>query len=155
MAAFETPLAAPADNTGLVWEPFGSGARVSYSLRPPLLGALVLERKITFGPWFKAVFRLLRMMRRLRGTPWDPFGYTRVRREERRLIGEYREMGESVAGLLQPDNCDLVARIADLPDMIRRYEGVKLRNVERYRQGAAVLLDELEGTGETRRAFAG
>src|SRR5690606_11554396 len=51
---------------------FGAGARYAWKLHPPVLRALGLQRKITLGRWATPVFRLLRAMRRLRGTPLDP-----------------------------------------------------------------------------------
>ena len=123
---------------------FSRGVRLSYHLHPPVLRALGLRRKMTFGPWFKVVFRLLRAMRRLRGSRLDLFGYTRVRREERRLIREYRESMDAVLAHLTPDNAALVARIADLPDLVRGYEEIKLVNIDLYRHELAALRLELE-----------
>ena len=41
-------------------------------------------QKMSFGPWMMPAFRLLRRFKVLRGTPFDPFGYTAERRTERR-----------------------------------------------------------------------
>ena len=49
---------------------------------PPILRALGTRRKITLGPWFRPAYRVLREMRRLRGTMFDPFGHAAVRRVE-------------------------------------------------------------------------
>jgi indolepyruvate ferredoxin oxidoreductase len=40
---------------------------------------------------------------------------------------------------LRPETHDTVAQIAALPDMVRGYEDIKLRNVERFRAEAARL----------------
>jgi indolepyruvate ferredoxin oxidoreductase len=137
---------------------FGPSARMSYRLHPTILRTLGLRRKITLGPWFRAVFAALVLGRRLRGTPLDPFGYTRVRRIERGLVSEYREIAETLIRDLSSDNVALAAQIADLPDLIRGYEGVKLANVDRYHAQTAELLarytltaagtDDLSPTGE-------
>jgi indolepyruvate ferredoxin oxidoreductase len=79
------------------------------------------------------VFRVLPALRRLRGTRANPFGYTRMRRLERQFVAEYRDSVEDALRLLRPGTLDLVAGIAALPNVIRGYEHVKLRNVERYR----------------------
>ncbi|MCW2966795.1 MAG: indolepyruvate ferredoxin oxidoreductase alpha and beta subunit, partial [Solirubrobacteraceae bacterium] len=122
---------------------FGKGAKVRFLLHPPLLRSLGVQRKIKLGRWFVPAFRLLRAGRRLRGTPLDLFGLPRVRRVERALIGEYRELvGTALAGL-RPDTHTRVAEIAELADMIRGYEEIKLRNVERFRERAAELTAEL------------
>jgi indolepyruvate ferredoxin oxidoreductase len=38
-----------------------------------------------------------------------------------------------------------VAELCALPDVVRGYEDVKLRNVERFRERAAELLERIEG----------
>jgi indolepyruvate ferredoxin oxidoreductase len=43
------------------------------------------------------------MMKPLRGTAFDPFGYTRVRRTERELAGEYRAMIEGTLATLSEE----------------------------------------------------
>ena len=70
---------------------FAQPQKVYYHLHPPLLRALGLRRKLQLGPWFTRPLRLLRRMKTLRGTRWDPFGYATVRREERQLITWYRQ----------------------------------------------------------------
>jgi indolepyruvate ferredoxin oxidoreductase len=119
---------------------FGPGARASYLLHPPLLRALGWRRKIAFGRWFDAGFRALTRLRGLRGTALDIFGYARVRRVERALVGEYRGLVERALNALAPDTYERAVRVAELPDIIRGYEDVKLRNVERFRAAARELL---------------
>jgi indolepyruvate ferredoxin oxidoreductase len=78
-------------------------------------------------------------MRRVRGTALDPFGYARVRRVERELIDEYRAMVERTLRDLGPESHERAVRIASLPDIVRGYEDVKLRNVARFRAEARSL----------------
>ena len=66
-----------------------AGDLVSYQHRLYAIRALGMKHKVTFGPWFRHVFRLLTALRRLRGTPLDVFGYTKLRRIERLLAAEY------------------------------------------------------------------
>jgi indolepyruvate ferredoxin oxidoreductase len=122
---------------------FGEGAKVLFMLHPPVLRALGLKRKLKLGPWFAPMFRVLRGMRRLRGTPLDLFGYAEVRRVERRLPGEYRALVERALDELRPETQATVVKIAALPDVVRGYEDIKLRNVERFRAEASELEREL------------
>jgi indolepyruvate ferredoxin oxidoreductase len=123
--------------------------RVSYNFHPPLLRALGLKRKLQLGPWFTPVLRALHGMRGARGTPWDIFGYARVRREERRLIRWYRDLVESALDRLDPETYPLIVEIAQLPDHIRGYEEIKLGNVEAVTARAEKLMERL-GAGARR-----
>jgi indolepyruvate ferredoxin oxidoreductase len=124
---------------------FGAGAKFSYRLHPPVLRALGLKKKVSLGQWFRPVFVGLYGLRRLRGTPVDPFGYTAVRRTERQLIGEYRELVRSLLADLTPENHAEIAEIVALPDIVRGYEEIKMANVAAYREALQDRLDRLAG----------
>jgi indolepyruvate ferredoxin oxidoreductase len=121
---------------------FGDGARYQYRLHPPVLRALGLRHKISLGPWFRPAFASLVALRRLRGTRLDPFGYTEVRRAERALITEYRQVIDAMLAGLTPGNHDLAVQIAALPDMIRGYEHIKLATIRAYHERLAELRAE-------------
>ncbi|TDB85438.1 indolepyruvate ferredoxin oxidoreductase family protein [Actinomadura sp. KC216] len=127
-----------------VEERFGAGASVRYMLHPPLLRAIGVDRKIALGRTARPAFHALRAMRRLRGTPFDPFGMTAQRRAERRLVTGYvAVVNELVAGLeggAGQARLDLAVQIAELPDMVRGYEDVKTANIVRYEERLRELL---------------
>ncbi|MBO4252313.1 indolepyruvate ferredoxin oxidoreductase family protein [Streptomyces griseorubiginosus] len=122
---------------------FGADARIAYRLHPPVLRALGMKKKISLGPWSRPVLRVLAASRFLRGTVWDPFGHTEVRRLERELVAEYRDTVAAVAAALTPETHAPAIELAELPDVVRGYEEVKLRNVARYRERLAELSAEL------------
>jgi indolepyruvate ferredoxin oxidoreductase len=122
---------------------FGANARVRVLLHPPLLRAFGLQRKIRLGRTARPTFVVLRAGRRLRGTAWDPFGHSAVRRMERSLPAEYQRSVETAMDLLHPATVDLVVAIAELPDLVRGYESVKEANVARYRFRTDELRQEL------------
>jgi indolepyruvate ferredoxin oxidoreductase len=118
--------------------------KVSVMLHPPLLRAMGLNRKIKVRRGVAVpLFKALQAGKGLRGTRLDPFGRAHVRRVERALPGEYQALVERALERLTPVTHATVAQIADLPDLVRGYEDVKLRNVEAFRQRAAQLEDEL------------
>jgi indolepyruvate ferredoxin oxidoreductase len=119
---------------------------LSYHLHPPLLRAFGLKKKLTLGPWFKPVLQLLAALRVVRGTPFDVFGYLKHRREERALIGWYRELIGEVARHLTSGNQALAIEIASLPDQIRGYEQIKEANIQRVRQLAREKLEALKAS---------
>ncbi len=116
---------------------------VYYNLHPPMLRAMGMQRKLKLGPWFNGPMRLLTKMKRLRSTALDVFGYAKVRREERELIGWYREAIELVIERLNDTNRELSLQIATLPDAIRGYEDIKLARVTEARETMKKHLDLL------------
>ncbi|MBI2760457.1 MAG: 2-oxoacid:acceptor oxidoreductase family protein, partial [Chloroflexi bacterium] len=122
---------------------FDGDVEVTWNLHPPMLRALGLRQKIKLGPWFRPAMQALRDAKRVRGTPLDPFGYAEVRRVERGLIGEYRRMVVAALRKLSRANHDSVIAIAELPDMVRGYEQIKLENVRRYRDKVRELMARL------------
>jgi indolepyruvate ferredoxin oxidoreductase len=135
----------PALGAGLEAE-FGPGARASWRLHPPVLRALGMKRKIALGPWFAPAFQVLRAMRGVRGTWLDPFGRTHVRVVERELIEEYVGLVDHLTGQLSPATAALAVQLASLPDAVRGYEDVKLRNVESYHRSLAELRAQLDAS---------
>ncbi|WP_410663908.1 indolepyruvate ferredoxin oxidoreductase family protein [Amycolatopsis sp. lyj-84] len=120
---------------------FGVGSRYAYRLHPPVLRALGMKRKIALGAGFRPLFVALRAGRKLRGTRWDLFGKAHVRKVERELVTQYRETILTAFGTEGADRGRLLA-LAELPDLVRGYEDVKLANVEAYqREQAAILAD--------------
>ena len=118
---------------------FGEQARYHYLLHPPFLRALGMGKKLAFGRWFEWGYRLLFALRRLRGTPLDLFGYAALRRVERALVGEYRALLEKALATLDAEQYERAIRLAELPDVIRGYEEIKLANVARFRAEARAL----------------
>jgi indolepyruvate ferredoxin oxidoreductase len=118
---------------------FPGPVRVRYHLHPPVLRALGWRKKIALGAWIQPGLRALAALRGLRGTPLDPFGWMALRRLERGLIGEYRAMVERALADLSPETHERAVKVARLPDLVRGYEQVKLRSVERFRQEARAL----------------
>jgi indolepyruvate ferredoxin oxidoreductase len=122
---------------------FGDDVKISFNLHPPVLRALGLKRKLRLGGWFVPAFRAMRRMRRLRGTRLDPFGHTKVRRVERELIAEYEALLREGLERLTAANRDLVLELFELPDVVRGYEEIKLRNVALFRKRAEALRKRL------------
>jgi indolepyruvate ferredoxin oxidoreductase len=112
---------------------FEGNYRIAFNLAPPLLAprdrATGLPRKISVGPWLLTVFRLLARARRLRGTPFDPFGWTSERRAERALIGWYERLVAEIISDLPSGNHDVAIELASLPTSIRGFGHVKAKAI--------------------------
>ncbi|MFN3602463.1 MAG: indolepyruvate ferredoxin oxidoreductase family protein [Dietzia sp.] len=137
-------------------EEWGEGAVPKLRLHPPALRAMGMTRKISIGPRAMPAMRALARMKRLRGTPLDVFGYAHVRRVERELLAGYRDLVHRLTAELQrsgpvgrsADWHDAALALAELPDMVRGYEDVKLENVARYREEFTRLLGALRTAGQ-------
>jgi len=115
----------------------GERRRISFLLHPPLLRALGMQRKIRLGEWTLPVFRLLARLKVLRGTVFDVFGHTKLRRKERQLRDQYEQLINSICS--KPSLHTLVdaVRLAALPNMIRGYEDIKMARIEQYERELA------------------
>jgi indolepyruvate ferredoxin oxidoreductase len=120
------------------------GERPRVLLHPPVLRAMGMRRKLALPAGVATpAFRTLRAMRRVRGTPFDPFGHTAVRRTERRLARQYEDDIRALLPRLASGGRTEFAEFAALPLEIRGYETIKLAGVKRYEQRRATLLAAL------------
>lgn len=111
----------------------GKNGAVSWKLHPPMMRALGYDKKISIGTWATPVIRQLAKRKNLRGTAMDPFGRAEVRKVERQLPGEYLDVVRSGLDALSSSNAAEIVALAELPDLVRGYEDIKLANVERFR----------------------
>jgi indolepyruvate ferredoxin oxidoreductase len=118
-------------------------AAITWHLHPPLLKALGMDRKLRFDGRTGPLFAALAAGRRLRGTRLDPFGRTAMRRLERALPVEYAGAISRVAGALTEDNVEAAIAVAELPDLVRGFEELKLRRAAAYREQLAAAVDDL------------
>ena len=118
----------------------GPGARFSWKLHPPMLKALGMKKKLSMAPWTRPVLVALAHGRRLRGTPFDPFGRAAVRRLERELLAEYVAVIERLARHLSSERHGDAVRIASLAGHVRGYEDRKVTRADEYRQQLATAL---------------
>ncbi len=113
---------------------FEGDFRIVHHLAPPLLPLGVdprgRPRKRAFGPWVRGAFRILAGMKRLRGTRFDPFGYTAERKSERQLITWYESLIESLLRDLPEKGVEALLPIARAPMEIRGFGPVKHAAIE-------------------------
>lgn len=126
---------------------FEGDYQLEFHLAPPLLTRRDPNtgeaRKKVYGPWVFGVFRVLARLRGLRGSVFDPFGYTRERREERQLIRDYQATLAELATELSEANHRVAVALARVPEQIRGYGHVKQRNLEKARAAEAALRERL------------
>jgi indolepyruvate ferredoxin oxidoreductase len=112
---------------------FDGNFTVNFHLAPTFLArpdpASGRIKKLVFGPWMKTAFGWLSKLRRLRGTPFDIFGYHPERKAERALIRQYEEDVTMLLDGLTPDTLPLAVEIASLPEEIRGYGHIKAGSI--------------------------
>jgi indolepyruvate ferredoxin oxidoreductase len=132
---------------------FEARGKLEFHLAPPLLARrdkLTGEpRKMKFGPWMLPVFRLLARAKRLRGTAWDVFGYTRERKLERQMIADYEKLLEEIEQRLSPATHANAVALAGLPLDIKGFGHIKERNYTSAKTREAALLAELRNPSPT------
>ncbi|MDF0531462.1 indolepyruvate ferredoxin oxidoreductase family protein [Tsukamurella sp. 8F] len=130
-----------------VADEFGADAKKAIRLHPPTLRELGMKNKMALGEWVTPGMKGLARMKRLRGTRLDPFGRTEIRRTERALVDEYRDLLDRIVAAVQAGRIDErraeVVSLAALPDMVRGYEGVKMVGVAKYRDAVEAAVTRL------------
>src|SRR5258708_2774817 len=126
---------------------FEGAFTVHYHLAPPMLplgkDARGRPRKIQLGQWIQLPFRVLAKLKRLRGTPLDPFGYTHERRSERELIAWFEDLIAVMLEELPRKGPARLVAIATAPMDIRGYGPVQKTALRDVRARVEKQLQEL------------
>ena len=131
-------------------EAFDGDLKMTFHLAPPLLskeGSDGRPMKKQYGEGMLRGFGLLARMKRLRGTPLDPFGRTEERRMERALIKQYEaDMAEWLPNA-NAATMDALVALAELPLQIRGFGPVKQANAAKAEKRREELLAALRAGG--------
>ncbi|MCG6901878.1 MAG: indolepyruvate ferredoxin oxidoreductase family protein [Rhodobacter sp.] len=133
---------------------FDGDLKLTYHLAPPILsrkGPDGRPAKRAFGARMMPLFRLLARLKRLRGTPFDVFGYSAERKMERALIRQYEA---DMSGLDAPggDRLDAAVALAELPLQIRGFGPVKMAAEAKAAKRREELLAALAPGSSVRQA---
>ncbi|NQD93722.1 indolepyruvate ferredoxin oxidoreductase family protein, partial [Pseudomonas sp. CrR25] len=132
---------------------FAGDYRLQFHLAPSWLSKADAvtgqPRKRQFGPWMLKAFGVLAKFKFLRGTPFDPFGYSAERQLECELIEEYEHSIEHLLKELNAGNYRTAVALAELPEQLRGYGHVKEQALAKVReQGkqlqARLLVSEIQ-----------
>ena len=136
-------------------EQFAGDFELTFHLAPPLLpgrDAGGRPKKRRFGAGTLPLFKVLAAMKGLRGTAFDPFGYTAERRMERRLIGDYRALIERITDEIDPSNLPAAIELAAAAGRIAGYGPVKDAASKAYEEELPALLQAFESAQSQPRA---
>jgi indolepyruvate ferredoxin oxidoreductase len=138
---------------------FEGRIRLTFHFALPLLRKKQIStnapKKVAFPGWVVLpVLGLLAKCRVLRHTPFDPFGWSAERREERRLLVEYEETLQRLLPKLSQDNLSFFVAWANLPDSIRGYGHVKDQSIASARVRQKELIEKILTGKHTSSAMA-
>ena len=136
-------------------EQFEGDVQLEFYMAPPFLSRPKngeAPAKIRLGGWMLPAMRWLARGKALRGTRFDPFGYTAERRLERDLIDQFDARLTELLAELTPANQQIAAQIAALPLTVRGFGHVKLANLALARAREAELLHRFSPTRYPRPA---
>jgi indolepyruvate ferredoxin oxidoreductase len=128
---------------------------IEFHLAPPWLTRPAADgsppSKRRFGRWVWHAFGVVAALKRLRGTPLDPFGRNEDRRLERALRDQHEQLLDEITRTLNPANHALAVELARLPDRIRGFGHVKRANAEAVRHDEGELLARYRAAGPSAR----
>ncbi|MCP5084552.1 MAG: indolepyruvate ferredoxin oxidoreductase family protein [Alphaproteobacteria bacterium] len=116
---------------------FESGAKLVHHLAPPLLAFRKdprgRPRKVAFTFGIQTGFKILTRLRFLRGTIFDPFGYTAERRQERDLLERYEALLTRCEAQFDPNRKEEWQEQLTAPLNIRGFGPVKEAAIRDWR----------------------
>ncbi len=127
---------------------FEGDFRIKFNLAPPLFAkkdSAGHPIKTQYGTWMWHAFKLLAKFKVLRGTKFDPFGYTEERRCERQLAKHYQDLMLELAAGLTIENLDTAIALANLPEQVRGYGHIKEQTIRHYYQQVTELTRRNQG----------
>ncbi|MGB3247480.1 MAG: indolepyruvate ferredoxin oxidoreductase family protein [Sulfitobacter sp.] len=131
-------------------EEFDGDFKMTFHMAPPLIskqGSDGRPVKREFGQWLEGPLRLMAKFKRLRGTPFDVFGYTAERKMERALIKQYQKDMADVLPKLTAGTRDAIVALAELPLQIRGFGPVKQANEIKAAKRREELLSVIRAGG--------
>ncbi len=106
---------------------FSNVSKMQFAFAPTWLPN-AQKSKIRVGSWAKLFLKLLSLFKGLRGTPFDPFGYTPERKFELQLLKDFHKSVDVVCTNLRPDNLRYAEELFSCYGSVRGYGHVKLQS---------------------------
>jgi indolepyruvate ferredoxin oxidoreductase len=123
------------DFHGELKKQFSGPFKLAFNFAPPLISKLTgntdAPKKMELGSWILPFLKMLAGFKFLRGTVFDPFGYTRERKEERDLRDGYIRWLDSLVPIVTSQNKPVMLQLARLPDQVRGFGHIKRENLRK------------------------
>ena len=127
-------------------EKFDGAPHVTVHLSPPLIAGLDnatgRPRKMAFGPWMLTVMRYMAKFKGLRGSAFDPFGWSTERKGERALLSDHETLLAEIAANVTSANHNTAVGLANAIREIKGFGPVKAASVAAVKARQAALLQK-------------
>ena len=126
---------------------FDGDLALTFHMAPPVLsrpGPAGRPKKRALSERMGRMITWLAPLKRLRGTPLDPFGRSSERRMERQMIRDYEADMERVLAVFSDANRETAIALALLPLEVKGFGPVKMAAAEKAAKKRARLLQALE-----------
>lgn len=128
---------------------FEGNFKVNFHLAPPIfnskhINSEDLPQKSQFGPWMLSVMTILSKFSFLRGTKFDPFGYSSDRKLDRDLISRYEDLLNFLIEKTNRENFTIAVELASLPDGIRGFGLIRHRFASRVKEQQELLMEKFQ-----------
>ncbi|WBA86184.1 DUF6537 domain-containing protein [Endozoicomonas sp. GU-1] len=106
---------------------FGHNAELSYHFALPFS-----QKKFQLPSWGKWFLKLLRYCRFLRGSRFDIFAYSNIRKLEKEALAQYQSIINQHLDFITHDNYKVMVEFAQLPEQIQGYGQVKINTITAF-----------------------
>ena len=93
---------------------------------------------------FLIFLNFLTKIKRIRGTFFDVFSFTKERRFEKRILEQYKSVINEICKKINLNNYDIALQIAKLPEEIRGFGQIKEKNYFHTKKKEESLLIEFK-----------
>jgi indolepyruvate ferredoxin oxidoreductase len=125
----------------------GADFKVKIHMAPPLISRpdpiTGKIKKQEFGAWILPLMAQLAKLKILRGTKFDPFGYTKERKDERGLSQEYQSLIADISRKMSLLDQDVALQLLEIPEYIRGFGHVKLKTIIKAQNLRVELMTKL------------
>jgi indolepyruvate ferredoxin oxidoreductase len=127
---------------------FEGDYKIEYHLAPPMLTKIdgngqPVKRRMPAA--MKYAFRMLAPLKFLRGTAFDPFGFSMDRKHDRQILRDFKNDIDLVLKHASQENLTIAIELLNLPEHIRGYGHIRRKHVDDLSGRHARLIQQLKG----------
>ena len=127
---------------------FEGDYKINFHFSPPLFSKIDKNtgrpKKFVFNQLFLIFLNFLTKIKRIRGTFFDVFSFTKERKFEKNILEQYKSVINKICKKINLNNYDIALQIANLPEEIRGFGQIKEKNYFHTKKKEESLLIEFK-----------